>query len=100
MPARRNVLLVQLPIPPPGPEPIRGNVPLAAGYLKLMAQDRGLDRHYSIEILPAADANRLGDPARVEEIVARGPWLLGTDLLDDRLIAEAVGVIRGQDLDG
>jgi len=42
-----------------------------------MAQDRGLDRHYSIEILPADDANRLGDQALVEEIVAREPWLLG-----------------------
>jgi hypothetical protein len=77
MPARRNVLLVQLPIPPPGPEPVRGNVPLAAGYLKLMAQSRGLDRHYSIEILPANDASRLGDQALIAEIVSREPWLLG-----------------------
>ena len=37
---RRHVLLVQLPIPPPGPGPIRGNVPLAAGYLKLLARNR------------------------------------------------------------
>ena len=35
---RRTVLLVQLPIPPLGPGPIRGNVPLAAAYLKLWAR--------------------------------------------------------------
>ena len=35
-------LLVQLPIPPPGPQPIQGNVPLAAAYLKLFAQRSGL----------------------------------------------------------
>ena len=30
---RRTIVLVQLPIPPLGPEPIRGNVPMAAAYL-------------------------------------------------------------------
>ena len=36
---RRTVAqLVQLPIPPLGPAPIRGNVPLAAAYLKLFAR--------------------------------------------------------------
>ena len=38
---RRTVLLVQLPIPPLGPAPIRGNVPLAAAYLKLFAEQQG-----------------------------------------------------------
>ncbi len=57
----RSILLVQLPIPPVGPEPIRGNVPLAAGYLKLFAQQRGLEAHYDIEILPTIEANTLGD---------------------------------------
>jgi hypothetical protein len=37
---RRTVVLVQLPIPPLGPASIRGNVPLAAAYLKLFAEAR------------------------------------------------------------
>jgi len=44
MSSRRDVLLVQLPIPPLGPAPIRGNVPLAAAYLTLFARRQGLDR--------------------------------------------------------
>src|SRR5438552_3310221 len=74
---RRHVLLVQLPIPPLGPQPIRGNVPLAAGYLKLFARQRGLEQHFRIEILAAEDANRLGDRAIVQEILERQPWLVG-----------------------
>jgi hypothetical protein len=34
----RTVLLAQLAIPPLGPAPVRGNVPLAAAYLKLFAE--------------------------------------------------------------
>jgi radical SAM superfamily enzyme YgiQ (UPF0313 family) len=74
---RRRVLLVQLPIPPLGPQPIRGNVPLAAGYLKLYARQCGLEEFFDIEILPADQANRLGDAALVAEICEREPWLLG-----------------------
>lgn len=74
---RRKVLLVQLPIPPAGAEPIRGNVPLAAGYLKMLARAAGLDEQYEIEILEPRLANELGDPALVREIVARRPDLLG-----------------------
>lgn len=73
----RRVLLIQLPIPPLGPQPIRGNVPLAAGYLKLFAEQRGLGEHFDITILPADDANRLGDQQLIAEIVRRDPWLLG-----------------------
>ena len=36
------LLLVQLPIPPPGPGAVEGNVPLAAAYLKLFARRQGL----------------------------------------------------------
>ena len=57
----RLVLLVQLPIPPSGPGPIEGNVPLAAAYLKLFARRQGLEKSFSIELLPAALANSLGD---------------------------------------
>jgi radical SAM superfamily enzyme YgiQ (UPF0313 family) len=77
MRSRRKVLLVQLPIPPLGPQPIRGNVPLAAGYLKLYARQLGLEEHFDIEILPAETANRLGDQALVAAIAARDPWMVG-----------------------
>ncbi|HJZ94033.1 MAG TPA: radical SAM protein, partial [Gemmataceae bacterium] len=74
---RRSVVLVQLPIPPLGPGPIRGNVPLAAAYLKLYAEARGLGHDYAIDVLPAHLANRLGDRGLVEELAAREPWMVG-----------------------
>jgi radical SAM superfamily enzyme YgiQ (UPF0313 family) len=75
--SRRQVLLVQLPIPPVGPGPIRGNVPLAAGYLKMYAERRGLGADYEIEILPTSLANSLGDRGLVAEILAAEPWMVG-----------------------
>ena len=77
MPTSPRVLLVQLPIPPAGPEPVRGNVPLAGGYLKLMARRAGLERHFDIELFPTALVNTAGDEALVAAIVARAPDLLG-----------------------
>lgn len=77
MPSKRRVVLVQLPIPPAGHEPIRGNVPLAAGYLKLMARQRGLEANHDIEIFPPSAANTLSDRALVAAILARRPWLVG-----------------------
>lgn len=78
MPAtRRRILLIQLPIPQPGLEPAEGNVPLAAGYLKLLARLRGLDDDFDIEILPASLANRLSDQGLAAEIIARDAWLVG-----------------------
>lgn len=74
---RPIVLLVQLPIPPLGPEPIRGNVPLAGGYLKLHAERRGLGERFEIQILSAREANTLGDQALVSTIVERRPCLVG-----------------------
>lgn len=74
---RRLVLLVQLPVPPSGLEPVRGNVPLAAGCLKLFARRQELHDAYDIEILPTAVANRLGDCGLVEAILARQPWMVG-----------------------
>ena len=76
-PPRRTVLLVQLPIPPLGPAPIRGNVPLAAAYLKLFAESRGLGRFFDIGILPVNLANALGDRALVAALAERDPWLVG-----------------------
>lgn len=77
MPAHRLALLAQLPIPPTGPAAVRGNVPLAAGYLKLHAQRTGRDAGWRIDILPPAEANLLGDRALVDAICARAPDLLG-----------------------
>jgi hypothetical protein len=73
---RRSVLLVQLPIPPLGPAPVRGNVPLAAACLKLFAEREGLGQFYAIEIFPGRQANVLGDRALVEALAARAPWLV------------------------
>src|SRR5947207_5779882 len=77
VPPRRCVLLAQLPIPPLGPEPIRGNVPLAGAYLKLFAEQRGLGAYYAIDVLPAPLANTLGDHALVAALAEREPWLVG-----------------------
>jgi radical SAM superfamily enzyme YgiQ (UPF0313 family) len=73
----RRVLLVQLPIPPLGPAPIRGNVPLAGAYLKLFADARGLSADYAIEVFPAALANTRGDLALAEAIASHNPWMVG-----------------------
>ncbi len=73
----RRVLLVQLPIPPAGPQPIRGNVPLAGAYLKLYAESTGAAEGYQIDLLPTADANTLSDQGLAKEILAREPWLVG-----------------------
>jgi radical SAM superfamily enzyme YgiQ (UPF0313 family) len=68
---------VQLSIPPLGPGPIRGNVPLAAAYLKLWATRQGLDSYYDLHLFPPAAANSLGDRALVEVLAERQPWLVG-----------------------
>src|SRR6516162_9088571 len=75
--ARRTVLLVQLPIPPLGPGTIRGNVPLAAAYLKLYAEQKALGSNYRIELLPTYAANSLGDHALVRAVVEYRPWMIG-----------------------
>jgi hypothetical protein len=75
--ARRTVLLTQLPIPPAGSQPVEGNVPLAAAYLKLLAERRGLGSLYDIQLLPPALADRLGDQALLDEILAREPAVVG-----------------------
>lgn len=74
---RRRVVLVQLPIPQPGLDPARGNVPLAAGYLKMYAAAQGLEANWDIEILPPSLANTAGDQALVEAILEREPFLVG-----------------------
>ncbi|MBC7819569.1 MAG: B12-binding domain-containing radical SAM protein [Planctomycetaceae bacterium] len=73
----RSIQLLQLPIPQPGLEPAKGNVSLAAGYLKMYAQGRGLDQSYDIEIFPPHLSNTLSDCGLVEEILTRDPWMVG-----------------------
>lgn len=73
----RSVLFVQLPIPPAGPSPIVGNVPLAAGYLILHARNRGLDQHFQFEILPPKICNYSSDLGIVQAIVEREPGIVG-----------------------
>jgi radical SAM superfamily enzyme YgiQ (UPF0313 family) len=71
-----RVVLVQLPIPPLGPEPVTGNVPLAAGYLKYYAQY--VHRvPADIEILPPSLADRAGDAAILRAIIERQPDIVG-----------------------
>lgn len=74
---RRTILLAQLPIPPLGPGRIRGNVPLAAGYLKMYAELQGLQTEYDIQIMPAHLANTLSEQGLVEAILERNPWMVG-----------------------
>jgi radical SAM superfamily enzyme YgiQ (UPF0313 family) len=74
---RRTVLLVQLPIPPLSPAPIRGNVPLAAAYLKLYAEQKGLGAFYDIRLFPTSRANTLGDRALARTLAENAPWLVG-----------------------
>jgi hypothetical protein len=56
---------------------VQGNVPLAAAYLKLYAQIRGLGAYCDIDIVPAAQANTWGDRALVAALVDRRPWMVG-----------------------
>jgi radical SAM superfamily enzyme YgiQ (UPF0313 family) len=72
-----RVQFVQLPIPPAGPCPIKGNVPLAAGYLILYARQRGLAGHFDFQLLPTAVANSASDARLVEHILANDPWMVG-----------------------
>jgi radical SAM superfamily enzyme YgiQ (UPF0313 family) len=67
----KRVVLVQLPIPTAGPARVRGNVPLAAGFLELYALRQGLNQHYRFEILSPAKANVLSDAGLVREILGR-----------------------------
>ncbi|HYF66117.1 MAG TPA: cobalamin-dependent protein, partial [Herpetosiphonaceae bacterium] len=71
-----RVLMLQLPVPNnPG-----ANIPLAAGYLKAWAHERGLLERVSIEIMPRDIADRAGDALLVREIARRRPDVLGISL--------------------
>lgn len=74
---KRTVLFAQLPIPPAGPTPIVGNIPLAAGYMILYARNRGLGEYFDFRILPNAVVDQASDSAIVQEILATQPWMIG-----------------------
>ncbi len=74
---RRRVLLVQLPIPPLGPGRLAGNVPLAAGYLKMYAEQQGLGDLYDLRLFPTPLTNTLGDHELVNALLAERPWMVG-----------------------
>jgi radical SAM superfamily enzyme YgiQ (UPF0313 family) len=75
--SRKKVVLAQLPIPPLDSGPAEGNVPLAAGYLKLFARRRGLLARHEIQLLPPRETNLLGDEGIVQAILARRPQMVG-----------------------
>jgi radical SAM superfamily enzyme YgiQ (UPF0313 family) len=73
----RRILLVQLPVPPPGAETVEGNLPLAAAFLKLYARRQGMQRDFEIEIFPTSRANALGDQGLLQAVLEREPDLVG-----------------------
>lgn len=75
--AVRRILLVQLPVPPPGAEAVEGNVPLAAAFLKLYCRRLGMERDFEIEIFPTSHANTLGDQGLLRAVLEREPDLVG-----------------------
>jgi len=75
--SRRNIVLVQLPIPQPGMSPAKGNVPLAAGYLKMFAESAGVGDAYQIDIFPPPLANTLSEVGLVDAILCHEPWMVG-----------------------
>ncbi len=75
--SKTRVLLAQLPIPPAGPSPIAGNVPLAAGYLILHARLAGLESDYHFDILPTEVCNYASDVGIVNAILDRQPEIVG-----------------------
>ena len=74
----RRILLVQLPVPPPGAQTMEGNVPLAAAFLKLYARRQGIgtrfrDRHFSAETRQYARRSRTASG----RFASVGPTLVG-----------------------
>ena len=74
---RRRVVLVQLPIPPLGPEPIRGNVPLAGAYLKMFAEQQKSSHAFAVDLFPTLLTNTLGDRELAQAILETEPYLVG-----------------------
>ncbi len=72
--------LAQLPVPPPAAFAATGNVPLAAGALGVAARVAKLDQQLSIQVVPPATTDRMGDAALADHIARDEPELLGLSL--------------------
>jgi hypothetical protein len=72
-----RILLLQLPVPPPGGQAVEANIPLASAFLKLHAKRLGLDRHFEIELFPVELANSLGDQGLLRAILEYRPDAIG-----------------------
>lgn len=68
-----RVVLLQLPAADFRGQALLGNVPLAGGYLKAAASQRGLLRDVEIEILTGREANTSTDSELLRLLVARKP---------------------------
>ena len=72
--------LIQLPVPDPASTYTRGNVPLAAGYLKAYAAARDQRAAEEIDIIPAELSDHGGDSAVVEWVLEHKYRLIGFTL--------------------
>lgn len=77
---RRKLIFVQLPAGSFLFDKNWGNVPLAAGYLKAYARERGLADAFSMEILGAREANLSTDSALISLLISRAPDILAFSL--------------------
>lgn len=77
---RRKLIFVQLPAGSFLFDKNWGNIPLAAGYLKAYAGERGLSDSFAMEILSARDANLSTDATLISLLVSRAPDILAFSL--------------------
>ena len=76
-----RIRLLQLPIPPPAALAATGNVPLAAGVLKVAAEVHGLtDRGLEIEVMPPELTDTYGDRKLADHIAEGQPEFVGLSL--------------------
>jgi radical SAM superfamily enzyme YgiQ (UPF0313 family) len=73
--------LIQLPVPPPAAYAATGNVPLAAGYLAVAAQKKGLiEEGLKIEIVMPQLTDILGDALLIDLLAKDEPDYIGFSL--------------------
>ncbi|GAB4265217.1 MAG: hypothetical protein Kow0092_17390 [Deferrisomatales bacterium] len=99
----KRALLLQLPVPDFRWPHLQANLPLAAGYLAAWARSRVPG--WRVELLPWHAADRLGDEALLEAVLAHRPDLVGFSVylwnaersvfLARALAAEGVRVVLG-----
>jgi radical SAM superfamily enzyme YgiQ (UPF0313 family) len=72
-----SIKLLQLPIPEVHDLYTQGNIPLAAGYLKAAALEKGVLEDEAIQIIPRDMANYAGDTAILEWILQDNTNIVG-----------------------